>query len=261
MSALLESAKLWRSFPGFRLQEIDLRLEAGSILALIGPNGAGKTTFMKLVMGLIPAEGGALSVCGRSHPDGLVEIRNRVGYVPDVPPFLPNRRVEQVAGLASTFFSRWDPARFAELLDLLTIPGSATVKSLSGGRRTLLSMAVALSHQPDILLLDEPFAGLDASGRRQVLRLMNAFVAGGGKAALIATHQTEGLARLADRIAFLHEGRLILDGQTEDLLAAWKWLRYRKGALAATVERSLKCRETGSFGCRGLIPSLSLIHI
>ena len=255
MTALLESANLSRSFPGFRLNEIDLRLEGGSILAMVGPNGAGKTTFLKLVMGLIPAEGGSLAVCGHSHPAGLVEIRNRVGYLPDQPPFLPNRRVDQVADLAGSFFSRWDPTRFSGFLELFTIPGDAPIKSLSGGRKTLLALAVALSHDPELLLLDEPFAGLDAAGRRQVLRLMNEFVADGGKAALIATHQTEGLAPLADRIAFLHEGRLILDSRTEELLADWKWLRYRQGALAAALEDRLRCRETGSFGCRGLTPS------
>jgi ABC-2 type transport system ATP-binding protein len=255
MTAMLATSRLTRTFPGFALREIDLSLEAGSILALVGPNGAGKTTFMKLVMGILPAQSGTVTVCGFPQPQDLVEIRNRVGFVPDEPPFLPDRRVGQVAELAATFFRGWDPGEFGERLRDFGIDQDLRVRSLSRGRKTLLALAVALAHEPDLLLLDEPFAGLDAARRRQILRLVHEYVADGRRAAVIATHQTDGLAPLADRTAFLDAGRLILDRPTEDLLADWKWLRYRQGCLDPDLESRLRSRESGALGCRGLVSS------
>ena len=117
----------------------------------------------------------------------------------------------------------------------------------------MLSLAMAMSHDADLLLLDEPSSGLDASGRRHVLRLMAEYVSEGNHGVLISSHQTEGLAPLADRVAFLHRGRLVLEQETDDLLANWKWLRYRNGAISDAVEKQLCCCESGAFGKRGLI--------
>jgi len=105
------------------------------------------------------------------------------------------------------------------------------------------------------LLLEEPAAGLDAFRRRQVLRMMAEFVVDGNKSVLVTTYQTEGLASLADRMAILHHGRIILEADTEELLASWKWLRYRNGAVSQELEEALVCRESGDFGNRGLIRS------
>ena len=253
MTAILDISGLNRAYPGFQLRDIDLVLQPGSTLGLIGPNGAGKTTLMKLVTGQIKPASGNLQVCGLSYPNDFKEIRNRIGYVPEEPPFQPDNRVRAVANFAEHFFERWDSSRFNQLLDQFAIAPDQRVKDLSRGRKSLLSLAMALSHEADILLLDEPAAGLDASGRRQVLRLMAEFTAEEDKAVVISTHQTDGLAPLADRIVFLHHGRLVLEHETDDLLANWKWVHFRDGAIDPDLEQSLTCRERGSFGNRGLL--------
>jgi len=249
---ILEMNGLGVSYPGFALQDIDLRLEAGSILGLIGPSGAGKTTLMRLIMGQVPPGRGSLAVMGLTHPGDLKEIRRRIGYVSEEPPFQPRKRVTEIASFAAPCYPRWDAGRFNDLLDEFGIEPRLRVEHLSRGRKSLLTLALALSHGADLLLLDEPAAGLDALHRRKVLRLMNEFVADGGRSAVITTHQTDGLAPLADRLAILHRGRLVLDGETEDLLASWKWLRYREGAVSPDLEADLACLENGAFGCRGL---------
>jgi ABC-2 type transport system ATP-binding protein len=254
MTPILAISRVCRSFCGFELKDIDLCVQPGSILGLIGPNGAGKTTLMKLVMGQIQPASGTIDVCGLSLPVDLKEIRNRIGYVPEDPPFLPNKRVEDIVGFAGPFFDRWDSSRFGQLIEQFGIGLSQKVSALSRGRKSLLSLAVALSHEADLLLLDEPAAGLDAQGRRQVLRLMAEFVSAGDNAVMIATHQTDGLAPLADRVAFLHRGRLVQENGTDDLLAQWKWLSYRDGAVCAEIEQTLTCCESGAFGKRGLLP-------
>jgi len=253
MTPILAISKVCRSFHGFELKDIELHVSPGSILALMGPNGAGKTTLMKLAMGQIRPDSGKLQVCGLTLPADLKEIRNRIGYVPEEPPFLPNKRVDEIVGFAGPFFDRWDSSRFGQLIEQFAIGPRQKVGTLSRGRKSLLSLAVALSHEADLLLLDEPTAGLDAQGRRQVLRLMAEFVSAGDNAVLIATHQTDGLAPLADRVAFLQRGRLVLENGMDDLLAKWKWLSYRDGAVSAELEQMLTCCESGAFGKRGLI--------
>lgn len=260
MTAVLETTGLGLSFPGFQLRDINLQVSHGSILGLIGPSGAGKTTLMKLIMGQIRPGSGGFQVCGLSHPGDLKEIRCRIGYVGEDPPFNARSRVKEVAQFAGPYYPRWDSGRFNEFLEQFDIDPHRRVEALSRGRKSLLSLALALSHGADLLLLDEPTAGLDAIMRRQVLQLMAEFVADGEGAVMIATHQTDGLAPLADRMAFLHRGRLILQAETEDLLASWKWLRYRDGAVSRDLEEALVSRESGAFGNRGLIRTYTEIR-
>ncbi len=253
MTAILETSRLNRSFPGFELRDIDLRLSAGSILALIGPNGAGKSLLLKLIMGQIQPDSGSVDVFGLNQPQNLKEIRNRIGFVAEDPPFLPRKRVSELIEFARPYYPRWDSARCGDLLREFGIDPGQRIGSLSRGRRTLLSLAMALSHEAELLLLDEPTAGLDASRRRSVMRTMVEFVADGERAVIITTHLTEGLATLADRVVFLHRGRTLLEAETEELLASWKWLLYRDGCIDTDLEGELLGRERSVIGNRGLI--------
>jgi ABC-2 type transport system ATP-binding protein len=253
MTPIFEATKLCLSFPGFELKDISLCLNPGSIMGLIGPSGAGKTTLMKLIMGQIQPAGGHLTTCGLKYPGDLKEIRCRIGFVAEDPPFLPGKRVEEIIKFASPYYPRWDSSRFNDLLREFDIDHRLKVEELSRGRKSLLSLAMALSHGADLLLLDEPASGLDAFRRRQVLRLMAEFVADGENSVIITTHQTEGLAPLADRMAILHHGQIILEGETEELLASWKWLRYRNGAVSREMEEAFVCRERSDYGSRGLM--------
>lgn len=260
MTPILDLQGLCHSFPGFELADVDLQVQPGSIQGLIGPSGAGKSTLMKLVMGQFQPDSGSVKVCGLSYPANLKEIRNRVGYVGEDPPFAPKKRVTEVVGFAALYYSLWNSDRFNQLLGEFDIDLRQRINALSRGRKSLLALALALAHEPDLLLLDEPTAGLDAISRRQVLRLMAEFVADGDRAVVIATHQTDGLAPLADRMAFLHRGRLILAADTEELLASWKWLRYRSGALPDKVADELVSHENGAFGNRGLIRNFATVQ-
>jgi ABC-2 type transport system ATP-binding protein len=254
MEPILEIKGLRKSYADFSLNDLSLRLEPGSALALVGPNGAGKTTFMKLLMGQIDPDVGTIQVCGHTMPRDLKAIRNCIGFVPEEPPLQQGRSVADIASFAAHYFENWDGSLLGELLDRFEVGVYQKVKEISKGRKMLLMLALALAHQPRLLLLDEPAAGLDVKGRRQVLKILADFVADGERAAIIATHQTDGLANLTDRLAVLHRGRLQLNGDTADVLASWRWVRFQGGALDDDIARSLLCREKGSFGEKGLLP-------
>jgi len=258
MKKILEVTQLCRSYPGFDLKDVNLQVLPGSIHGLIGPSGAGKTTLMKLVMGQIQPNCGRVLVSGFAHPNDLKEIRCKIGFVGEDPPFQPRKRVGEIGHFVGSYFPRWDATCFNDLLKSFEIDPRARVEELSRGRKTLLSWAIALSHEADLLLLDEPAAGLDAIKRRQVLALMAEFVADGNRSAVITTHYTEGLAQLMDRVAILHRGRVLLSEDTEELLASWKWLLYRNEALSAELESLLVSKENGAFGNRGLLQNFPL---
>lgn len=253
MNMMMETSRLCRSFPEFDLKDVDLKVAPGSILGLIGPSGAGKTTLMKLLMGQLKPSSGSLKIAGLSYPHDLKEIRRRIGFVGEEPPFQPRKQVQEIAHFMQPYYPRWDSAQFNNFLKDFDINPLQRVESLSRGRKTLLSLALALSHEAELLLLDEPTAGLDAIRRRMVLRLMAEFVVDGNRSVVITTHQTEGLAPLIDKIAILNNGRLILESETEKLLTSWKWILYRDGALTEEIENQLLCKENGAFGNRGMI--------
>jgi ABC-2 type transport system ATP-binding protein len=257
MTMILETSRLCRSFPGFDLKDVNLKVAPGTILGLIGPNGAGKTTFMKLVMGQIQPNSGLVNISGLAYPHDLKEIRRRIGFVGEDPPFKPEKSVQEIADFMQPYYPGWDSALLNALMRDFEIEHNQRIESLSHGRKTLLSLALALSHGAELLLLDEPTAGLDAIKRRQVLRLMAEFVVDGNRSVVITTHQTDGLAPLVNQIAILHNGRLILESETEELLASWKWVLYRDGSLNQEIEKNLVCRENGAFGNRGIIQNFS----
>ena len=206
---------------------------------LFGRNGAGKTTLIKVLARQAPCPAGTLRVFGLTYADREREIKNRLGYVPQDPVFYPDRSVEGHARFAAAYFARWDGGCFHHLLDEFKLNPLKQVKHLSRGQQKLLSLALALSHGADLLLLDEPTAGLDVIVRRALLRRLRAFVADGERAVLVASHLTEGLDDITDEVSFIDDGRIVVQEGTEALLARWKWIHFRNGALPPGLEDRL----------------------
>jgi len=252
MEPLLEARDLEKSYPEFRLGGISLEVLPGSILGVFGPNGAGKTTLVKLLAGQIPADSGTVRVFGDSYPERDKEIKDRVGYAPQEPPYFPDRSVGYLGRFAGRIFSRWDGGIFSRSLDRFHIPAEKKFRHLSGGQKTLFSLAMALSPQPDLLLLDEPAAGLDDAHRRWLFDILRDFAADGKKAVVVCSHVSEGLDDVCERVLIIHHGRLILAADKEELLERWKWVHFRDDALDASLAARLKSVRRRPFGSSGL---------
>jgi ABC-2 type transport system ATP-binding protein len=205
-----------------------------------------------MLAGQTPVPTGTLRVLGESLGSAERDLKNRIGYVPQEPVFFENQTVEWHARFAAPYFARWDGAGFYRLLDEFKVNPLKKVKHLSGGQKKLLSMAFALSHDAELLILDEPTAGLDVVHRRALLDRLRAFVADGDRTVLAASHITDGLDEIAEDIWFLDDGRLVAHEDKDDLLARWKWVHFKDGALPKAIEEGLVRVKRLPFGSSGL---------
>jgi ABC-2 type transport system ATP-binding protein len=260
MTPILEAKSLTKSYHDFTLKDISIQIPNGSITAFFGPTGAGKTTLMKLLTYQIPANSGTVRVFGLGYDDREKEIKNRIGYVPQEPSFYQDRSVEFNARFAASFFKRWDGSAFYRMLDEFRVGRGKTVKRLSRGQKTLFSIALALSHEAELLILDEPTAGLDIVLRRTILERLRKFVSDGERSAVVSSHITDGLGDIAEYINFLDDGRLVFQSEKDELLARWKRIHFKDGALAPDLIRQLVDVRHQPFGSSGLASDFSAIR-
>lgn len=190
------------------LDRVSMRGESGQVIALLGENGAGKTTALKLLLGLLPPDQGTSSVLGLDSQIHGAEIRRRVGYMPDRPAVYEWMTVREIGWFAAGFYPLGFQHRFEEIAQRFGLP-DLPIKSLSKGMQGKVSLALAMAHDPQLLILDEPTSGLDPLVRREFLESM-VDVAAEGRTVLLSSHQIAEVERVADIVAILRGGRMIL---------------------------------------------------
>ena len=159
----------YRAGKQFAIRDLDLHVPAGAIYGFLGPNGSGKTTTIRLLLGLLRPQGGAITLLGEPVPGRLPAILARTGYVPERPHLYPSLTVQEAIAYHRAFYPRWDQRRADDLLaGFLLEPGRQTTR-LSKGELGKLMLLLVLAQSPDLLLLDEPTDGLDPVVRREVL--------------------------------------------------------------------------------------------
>jgi ABC-2 type transport system ATP-binding protein len=252
MDTVLEAADLTKHYPDFSLRGVSLTVRRGSISGIFGPNAAGKSTLLRMLAGQAPAPAGTIRVLDQSYATAERDLKNRIGYVPQEPVFYENKTVEWHARLVAPCFARWDGAGFFRLLEDFRVNPLKKVKHLSGGQKKLLSLALAFSHGAELLILDEPTAGLDVVHRRSLLDRLRALANAGDTTVIVASHITDGLDEIAEDITFLHDGLVVLRESADDLAERWKWVFYKEGSIARAVEAGFASVRRQPFGSRGL---------
>jgi ABC-2 type transport system ATP-binding protein len=217
--------------PKHVLDGIDLRVEPGTVLGLLGQNGSGKSTLIKCALGLFRATSGRITVLGDDAWDLSAGTKARLGYVPQEVVSYPWMRVRQVIAYTAAFYPTWNHALVADLCRRWRLPLEERVGPLSVGQLQTLGIVLALGHEPELLVLDEPVASLDPSARREFLRTLLEVIDDGRRTIVFSTHITSDLERVASRIALLKDGRIAFHGELDDLKDRVKRLR-----IAATRE-------------------------
>ncbi len=214
------------------VDDLSLEVPRGSTFGLIGPNGAGKTTTIKMLMGVLRPTAGRAEALGLDVLEEPVQLKQRVGYVPESHHIYRWMRVEQVIGFCRAAFESWNDQTCQEMLDLFALDPRKKVKHLSKGMLVKLSLLVAVSHDPELLVLDEPMAGLDPLAREEFLDGVLRTICERGRTVLFSTHTLDDVRRLADTVGILYEGRLLVHRNIEELLAGTKRVRttLRDGA-------------------------------
>lgn len=260
MPDVLVTSGLTKRYGTFTLDGVSLTVPGGCITGIFGPSGAGKTTFAKLISDQMRPDAGSVSVFGLTYGESEKAIKNRVGYVGEEQYFYPDKSVAWTARFIATFYATWDWSRYGALAETFRIDQSLKVGKLSRGRRTLLALAFALSHGADLLILDEPTAGLDLVLRREILGLLRDFVSDEGRAVVLASHVTDAVGDVADYVALLGEGRLLLHAEKDELLSSWKWIHFKDGAIPGSIAASLHMAEGRAIGRAGLTRDFASIE-
>jgi ABC-2 type transport system ATP-binding protein len=249
---ILELQNVQKKYKGFVLDGISLSLPQGYILGLIGPNGSGKTTTIKILMNMVKRNRGEVQVFGLDPQKNAKKIKNKVGYLGEEQHFYGNKTVAWTGNFVSAFYDNWDTNTFQSLLTNFEISRTKKTRELSKGMKVRFSLALALSHDPDLLILDEPTAGLDPVIRREVLELLQKKSKNEGKSVIISSHITDDIMRTADLVAFLIEGKIVLVSEKDELLSNWKRIHYKKGALGSEIVNSLTRGKDHAFGSSGV---------
>lgn len=215
MENIAEVRNLTKRFDGFALDDLSFDIKKGFITGFIGANGAGKTTTIRCLMDLIKIDQGEIQVFGESHGSHTAEIKERIGFVYDANFYYEDLTIEKNKKILAPFYSQWDDELFYRYLQKFKLNKAKRVKHLSKGMRMKFALAMALSHHPDFIIMDEPTAGLDPIVRRELLDMMQDLIQNEEKAIFFSTHITTDLEKIADFIIFIHEGRIIFQGEKD----------------------------------------------
>ena len=210
MSDSITASGLEMRFPGCEaLRGIDLKVPSGSVFALLGENGAGKNTLIRILTGFQSPTAGQCTVCGIDPSRDALEIRRRIGYVSDSPALYDWMRVDEIGWFTASFYEDGFLERYGESISHFEVPRNRKIRHLSKGQKAKVALALALSHDPELLILDEPTSGLDPHVRREFMESM-VDRAVTGRTVLISSHQISEVERVADRVAILHQGKVRL---------------------------------------------------
>jgi ABC-2 type transport system ATP-binding protein len=203
------------------LAGLDLRVPRGSICGLLGRNGAGKTTTIKVLLGMVKPTSGQARVFGLAADDreASVAIRSRTAFVSEDKELYAGMTVGELVRFTSPFYPRWRTDLASEYLAAFGLRGDAAVKDLSRGMRTKLALLLALSTGAELLILDEPMSGLDPSAIEQVLQIIVKQAGRDETTVLFSSHQLADVDQIADHIAIVDRGRVVMDGALDDVRA------------------------------------------
>ena len=225
MEHTLEVHGLTKRYKDFVLEDVSFNVPPGRIMGLIGPNGAGKTTIIKLIMNLLRRDGGSVRLFGLDSLTHEAEVKTRIGFVYDEPPFHQDVPLSRLKAAIAPFYPGWDEARFLSLCRRFELPLGKKLKKLSQGMKSKFALSLALSHKADLIIMDEPTSGMDPIFRRELLDILSELVRDEGKSILFSTHITSDLERIADAITMVKDGRLVFSSTRDQIMDNWAIVR------------------------------------
>ena len=245
----IELSHINKSFGDFAIRDLNLTVPSGTICGLVGENGAGKSTTIRLLMGALQPDSGTASVLGVdvTSPE-FREVKEDVGVVLDEAYFPESLNAAQVGKIMAATYCQWDQKLYDSYLKRFDLPEKKQFKDFSRGMRMKLAIAVALSHQPKLLVLDEATAGLDPIVRDEVLDIFNEFTREEDHSILISSHILSDLEKLCDYIAFIHKGDLLFCEEKDRLLEQYGILEDSKENLDCLQPEAIVAREENRYG-------------
>ena len=231
---------------------LSLHVPLGAVYGFLGPNGAGKTTTIKTLLGLRPLQKGRVEVLGYDITTHGLESRQRLGYMAETNNLYGHMRVREIVETARRLSARWNPAAVNRYLDLFNLPRNEKVRKLSKGMKGQLALAVVLGSEPDLLVLDEPTSGLDPLKRYEFLNQIVREVSQAGRTIFFSSHNLSEVEQIADWVAILNEGQLIVEDELDNLKMHEKAIKvgFDQAVWASDLEKIPGVRQVMQEGRR-----------
>ncbi|MDY6067549.1 MAG: ABC transporter ATP-binding protein [Candidatus Faecousia sp.] len=246
----LEIRGLTKHFADFTLDNLNLILPGGCILGLIGENGAGKSTTIRLILGMLRADSGTVTILGQDSRENPVLTKQDIGVVLDEVGIPECMTPKQVGKVMANVFLRWNAETYQGLLARFSLPENKKFKEFSKGMKMKLGLAVALSHEAKLLILDEATGGLDPVVRDELFDMLEEFTRDETHAIMISSHIVSDLEKLCDYVAFLHKGKLLLCEEKDLLLSEYGILHCKPEELP---EEGILHKKQNAYGVEAIV--------
>ena len=217
-----------KAYENFQLKDISFTLPEGTIMGLIGENGAGKSTIINCIMDLVKRDSGEITVLGQQMDKDNLALREDIGIVFDVSDFYDSFSIEHTEKILQDVYKNWDHETFQRYKQQFALPDKKRMKEFSRGMKMKTAIAIALSHKPRLLILDEATSGLDPVMRDEILEVFMEFVQDEHHSILISSHISTDLEKVADYITFVHNGELVLSALKDELIYQYGIMKCRE---------------------------------
>lgn len=249
----IEIRDLCKSYKEFQLKSINLTLPSGCIMGLVGENGAGKSTTIKLILNAIKRESGTITIFGKDNRENFELTKEDIGVVLDEVGFSECLTAKQVGKVMQNIYKNWDAQVYEQYLTNLKLPRDKKFKDFSKGMKMKLAIAVALSHNAKLLILDEATSGLDPVMRDEILDVFSEFTRDENHSILISSHIVSDLEKICDYIAFLHEGELMLCEEKDALREQYGIIRCSEELLQKISKDAVIGKKVSPYGVEAIV--------
>ncbi len=244
----IEIKGLTKKYDGFTLDNVSFNVPKGSIMGFIGQNGAGKTTTIRALLNIIRTDGGEIRLLGLDHIKNEYDIKERIAVVFDELPFHDSFTGAALSKMFSGLYGAWDEKRFFELCDRFSLPMKKKLGKFSKGMKMKMQIATALSHNAELLIMDESTTGLDPVVRNEILDMFREYLMNGDKSILMSSHITSDLEKIADCVTFIDKGKILLTGYKDDVLDTHALIKCTKADYKELSPEDFVSARTSDFG-------------
>ena len=250
----IEISGLCKSYEGFRLENFSLNLPKGSILGLAGENGAGKSTIIKLIMNAEERDAGSVKVLGTecTSPE-FNDLKNDIGIVLDEANFPTVLTPKMICRVMESTYKNWNSTQYFDYVRRFALPEDKKFKDFSRGMKMKLAIAAALSHNAKLLVLDEATGGLDPLVRDEILDILNDFTRDEEHSILMSSHIVSDIEKICDYFAFIHQGRLLLFGEKDEILSEYAVTKVSEEELCDIAPQALHGVKHTPYGAEALV--------
>lgn len=248
----LKVSELTKQLDAFKLDKLSFQIEAGTVMGFVGENGAGKTSTIQCILQLLKPDSGTIEIFGETFHIDAVHLKQNIGVVFDTPHFPLSMKVNELESMYKKFYTNWDSNYFYELLERLNVPKYTPISKMSAGTQKKVSMALALSYYPKLLLLDEPTSNLDPIVRDEILTILAEYMESGDRSMLFSSHITSDLEKIADTITLIRDGHIAFSENKDELI-------YQYRLFKGTIEQSLAIPKHAIYGKRDNVFGVELL--